>query len=191
MDEAVEEEEIAPPVDPAAVLAEARAEAVRVVQEAYAEGYRRGVEAGQAEFAESVGQAAQALISAGQALVQARETFLGALEPQVASLAHAIAARILRREAQVNPELLQITVRAALGNLIEREQVTLHVNPQDLDVLKAQQVTLLEEFDGIEHLAIVPDPSVESGGCMADTASLHVDATLNAQLDRILNALME
>ena len=190
-DEAAEEQEPIPEIDPAQLIADARAEAERMIRDGYAEGLRRGKEAGRAEFLEAVGQAAQSLTSAGQVLIQAREAFLSALEPQVVSLAHAIAARILRREAQVNPEVVQMTVRAALGNLIDREQVTLRVNPHDLDVLRAEQAVLLDEFDGTKQLVIVPDASVDTGGCIADTASMHVDATLNAQLERILDALMD
>jgi len=171
------------------VLTEARAEAQRMVREAYAEGVQRGMEAGQAEFRKNVGAAAQVLEVAATEVRRARETFLASLETQVVELAHAIAARILHREASSDPEVALRTAREALAHLADRERVTLRVNPRDLDALRAEQVSILEEFDGVGDLRIVGDDSVAPGGCLAETERLLVDARLEAQLKNLLDAM--
>ena len=99
------------------------------VREAYAEGLRRGTEAGQAKFAEAVGKAAEALEHAAVAMREAQAEFLLSLEPQVVALAAAIAERILRREPSIEPERVRTTVHEALVHLEKRERITLRMNP--------------------------------------------------------------
>ncbi len=195
IDEEEEEEEGIILPDPAEILAEARQEAELKIQEAYAEGLRRGTEAGEAQglaaFEESVGQAAQTIGEAVSSLREARESFLETLEPEVLSLAIRIATQVLRREIRSDPELVRSTVRAALEHLADRESMTIRVNSRDLEVLREHNVTLLDGVEGAEHLEVLADESIESGGCVVESESVHVDATVESQLQRIIDALLE
>jgi hypothetical protein len=58
-----------------------------------------------------------------QSFTQERDRFLHAVEREVVELALAVAARILRREAQMDPLLLTGAVRVALGQLSGSTQV--------------------------------------------------------------------
>ena len=178
-------------LDPRQILEDARQEAELKVREAYAEGLRRGTEAGQAKFAEAVGKAAEALEHAAVAMREAQAEFLLSLEPQVVALAAAIAERILRREPSIGPERVRTTVHEALVHLEKRERITLRMNPADLEALKAQNIALLEEFDAIDDLEIIPDDSVAPGGCVAQSELLEVDARMESQFQKIVDALLE
>ncbi len=178
-------------LDPRQILDDARHEAELKVREAYAEGLRRGTEAGQAKFAEAVGTAAEALEHAAAAMREAQAEFLLSLEPQVVALAAAIAERILRREPSIEPERVRTTVHEALVHLEKRERITLRMNPADLEALKEQNIALLEEFDAIDDLEIIPDDSVAPGGCVAQSELLEVDARMESQFQKIVDALLE
>ena len=177
-------------LDPHQILEQARQEAEQKVREAYAEGLRRGTEAGQATFAEAVGKAAEALHTAATAMEEARTEFLRSLEPQVVALATMIAKRILRREPSVEPERVQKTVREALMHLERHERIVLHLNPADLTALKEQNVDLLDGFEAADALEVVADEAVAPGGCVAETDHLEVDARLESQLQKIIDELM-
>jgi flagellar biosynthesis/type III secretory pathway protein FliH len=178
-------------LDPRHVLDEARKEAEAKVREAYAEGLRRGTEAGRAQFEEAVGKAAEALQNAAAAMQAAHEEFLESLEPQVVMLATTIAERILRREPSVDPERLRKTVRETLVHLEKSERISLRLNPADLAALEAQNVRLFDEFDAAERLEIVPDETVAPGGCVAETEILEVDARIETQLQKITDEILE
>ncbi len=176
-------------VDPAVILAEAREEAERKVREAFEEGIRRGMKSGQEKFNASVGEAEQVLNTAADALKAARNEFLEGLEPRLVQLATAIAEHILKREAELSHDLVKSTTRAALEHIIDQERVVLRVNPADLDVIRKHRITLLDEFDGIKQLDVVADESIESGGCVATSEQLHVDAQIETQIQKILEKL--
>jgi len=189
--DAMEAEGYDPAVIRERVLAEARHEAERKVQEAYAEGVRRGMEAGRAQFLQSVGQSAAALEASARAIRTARAEFLDAMGPQMIELAGAIARRILQREVETDPDFARRTVHRAIEHLMDRNNVVVHVNPGDAEALRAQKIALLEEFDGVRQITVMPDPEIGPGGCVVETELVHVDARIDAQLERILDALRE
>jgi flagellar assembly protein FliH len=184
------EEEPEPEIDPAEILAEARREAEQKVQEAYAEGLRRGEAAGKAAFLERVGEASAVFESSAEAIRLAHEQFLESFEPSVVMLARAAAERVLRRELrETNIELIQATVHAAVSAMSDREALVLHLNPADIDALEGNEIDIAATIADAPNVKIVPDESVTSGGCVIDSDTLHVDAQLEEQLDRIFDAL--
>jgi len=65
---------------------------------------------------------------------RARARYFAEVEAEVVKLALAIAARVLQREAAVDPALLAGVVRVALDKLNDRDGATLYVPSKDLDV---------------------------------------------------------
>lgn len=177
------------PETPESIMATARREAEQKVREAYAEGMRRGFEAGKTEFDNSVAQAGAALEAAADAIAQARESFLESLTPQILELSTAIARRILQREAAIDRDLAVRTAQRALAHLADHEHVTVRVHPDDLEGIKSRRVELLEEIEGVSRLTVRPDESVAPGGCVASSNLMEVDAQLETQLETILDAL--
>ena len=111
-----------------------------------------------------------------------RERYMHAVEQEVVSLALAIAARILRRQAQMDPLLLTGTVRVALGQLTRTSEACLRV--------PAAEAAMWEET--IAHLpnlavrpAIVPMAEMSAGECELETSLGSVDLGLRAQLAEI------
>jgi flagellar biosynthesis/type III secretory pathway protein FliH len=173
------------------VMIQVRREAEQKVKEAYAEGLRRGIEAGKLQFAQSVAESAIALKAAAATIGAAREEFLNSIEPQIIEVAGAIARRILQRESEEDPGLIGRTVRRALEHLIDRENVVIHLNPKDAEALRAQKIALLDEFEGVRNIVVQSDPEIGPGGCIVETERVHVDARIDAQLEQIIEALRD
>ncbi len=115
-----------------------------------------------------------------------RDRYLLAVEHEVVRLALAIASRILRREAQMDPLLLMGAVRSALGQLAGATEVRLHVPAADADLWK-------------ESLSLLPNPPVRPvvivqsdlrlGECRLEASLGQADLGLRAQLDEIERVL--
>jgi flagellar assembly protein FliH len=159
---------------------------------------RRSFEAGrekgrqEGRQAEREGQAATLTAEAQQrtrkaaelveTFAQERDRFLQAVEREVVELALAVAARILRREAQMDPLLLTGAVRVALGQLSRSTQVKLRVPPAELD-LWAEAIALLP------NLALKPTvlagEGMRLGDCVIETELGSVDLGIRSQLGEI------
>lgn len=178
-------------VDPSAILAEARAEAEIKVQEAYAEGLRRGETAGEEAFTESIGEAGEVLGQLTTELVEQRAAFHASMESQIFEIVRLVTAKVLQRESQIDSEIVGTLVRGALESIAGQERVVVRVNPIDLENIVSRKEDILGLFERLEQLDIVGDESIESGGCIAESDRLHIDAQLTSQLNILVDGLLE
>lgn len=163
-----------------------------------AEETRRSFEAGRERGRQEGRQAEHEAQAAAQALAgqertrqtveliasfaQERDRYLQAVEHEVVKLALAVAARILRREAQMDPLLLTGAVRVALGQLSGSTQVRLRVPPGELDLWN-------EAIALVPHLPVKPavmaGEGMRLGDCVIETDLGSVDLGIRAQLGEI------
>ncbi|HUX44023.1 MAG TPA: FliH/SctL family protein [Terracidiphilus sp.] len=176
-----------------------REEALRArVEQAAAEASRQSYEAGRKQgidegrFAEREAHSAvqseadrKRTVQAAELLeqfAQERNRYLHAVEHEVVELALAVAARILRREAQMDPLLLTGAVRVALGQLSRTTQVRLRVPTEDLELWT-------ETIAHLPNLSLKPEvvagEQMEAGDCAIETELGTVDLGIRAQLGEI------
>jgi flagellar assembly protein FliH len=114
--------------------------------------------------------------------VRERDRFLHAVEREVVELALAVAARILRREAQMDPLLLTGAVRVALGQLSGSTEVKLRVPAEELGLWTEAMAVL-------PNLALKPSvvagEGMRLGDCAIETELGSVDLGIRAQLGEI------
>jgi flagellar assembly protein FliH len=114
--------------------------------------------------------------------VQERDRYFLAVEREVVQLALAVAARILRREAQMDPLLLTGAVRVALGQLSSTTELRLRVPPAELD-LWTEAMALLPNL--AVKPAVVAGEGMRLGDCHIETELGSVDIGVRAQLSEI------
>ena len=156
----------------------------------FAAGMARGRDEGRAAERQALAAAAKSqeprLVSEASRLIDGfdaqRKQYFENVEREVVRLALAIAARILRREAQMDPLLLSGAVRVALGQLSAATQVRLRVPASDLDLWK----------DTIAHLPnlhvrpeAVAGKAMRLGECVLEADLGSVDLGLGSQLEEI------
>lgn len=117
-----------------------------------------------------------------------RDHFLQSAEQEVARLALAIAARILRREAQVDPLFLIGAVRVALGQLAETTKVQLRVPSAEAELWT-------ETLSHIPNLRVLPgvvaDEHLKPGDCSVETELGSADLGVCAQLGEVERLLFD
>jgi flagellar assembly protein FliH len=143
---------------------------------------------GRAEgLAAAAAQSAPALAALGQAVAsfeQLRSELVEVLERQAAELALLIAEQIVAGALQVEPERIVDIARGLLRRAVERQRVTLVVNPTDLELMSESLERLRSELGGIEHLDVQADRRIDLGGAILRTVSGEIDTTVSAQLQR-------
>ncbi len=117
-----------------------------------------------------------------ESLTQERDRYFRAVEHEVVALALAVAARILRREAQMDPLLLTGAVRVALGQLSASTQVRLRVPAAELD-LWTEAIALLPNL--AVKPAVMAGDEMRLGDCVIETELGSVDLGIRSQLGEI------
>jgi len=160
------------------------------VRKAFEAGREKGRQEGrQAEHEAQAAALTAALTERGRqaaklvdGFAQERDRLFHAVEHEVVDLALAVAARILRREAQMDPLLLTGAVRVALGQLSATTQVTLKVPPAELD-LWTEAMALLPNL--ALKPTVVSSEAMRLGDCQVETALGSVDLGIRSQLGEI------
>lgn len=183
-----------------------RREAARIVQEAHrqADEIRRAAEKAGREAAmeaahrvldEKVRERMQTILPAMQSAVdQLRDlqsNWHRQCETTLVRLATRIAQRLVRREVQSVPEIPLAWIREGLEMAAGAACVSLRLHPQDLEGLGGCVDRLKQEIGRLAPLSVLPDETLERGGCVVQTEFGKIDMQLPTQLARIEEELLD
>lgn len=151
-------------------------------QQGFQEGQAAAREVGGADAREKENLRAELIARLTEDFQLERNRYFDAVEHEVVKLALAIAARILRREAQMDPLLLTGAVRVALGQFSASTEVRLRVPAADLEMWK-------ETMAHLPNLpvrpAVVAGDDMQVGDCRMESELGSVDLGIQAQLGQI------
>ncbi|WCB91372.1 hypothetical protein DSM104299_00043 [Baekduia alba] len=163
----------------------AEAEAAR------AAGHEAGFQAGLLEAQAHMAAGISALQAAAEAVAAERDRVAAGVESAAVELALRIAEQALGAQIAAKPEVVVEVVRGALRRLVERERVTILVNPEDLELVRGASAALVAELGGIESCDVQAERRVARGGAVVRTVEGEVDAALTTKLARAREALEE
>lgn len=169
------------------IIRTAHSEAHSVKDEAYNEGYQDGIRDSMPVIEELVARL-QADISNVQ---EDKAAVLEAIEPDVLKLCIDIVEKVIRHEAKTDSRVVMRMVKSCLRRLRDRDEVTLRVNPDEVETVRAKRDELLKLAEGIKDLSIIDDRRVSHGGCVVESPSGDLDARIETQLDQVYNKLVE
>ena len=163
-------------------------------QQAHAEGFARGHDAGAQEVRDALEAtlrktAEETAVRMAQLLRNTRDHLKKSedqISRQILEIACDLARQVVRRELQSDTNPLKPVIAEALSQLVDDGlPAVVRMNPGDLTLMKgALQETLsspVPEF--------VADASVSPGGCLIESASMAVDATIEKRWARAVGNL--
>lgn len=160
------------------------AEKRRVHEQAREEGHAEGRAAGEQEARAALASAASAFGEALKELDAMREQLAAAIERDAVDLALALAGKILAGALQARPELVVEVVQGALRRVSAQRNITVLVNPADLETVTRAIGELQSQANGLELCDLQPDQRVQVGSVIVRTAEGEVDAGIETQLER-------
>jgi flagellar biosynthesis/type III secretory pathway protein FliH len=166
-------------------VAAAEARAREVLTAAEAERARVLAEAREAGRREGEARAAAALVRAAEA----RDRLLRDAGREVASLALAVARKVLGRELAA-PESVLPLAEAALAAARGRREVVLRVHPTNARAIRAGEGRLAAAL-GRAPVEVREDAALVPGAVVVDTEAGRIDAGIEAQLEVLERAVAE
>ena len=118
-----------------------------------------------------------------------RSSLYSQIEREVVTLAVAVARKIVHREIQVDPDIIQTLVRVALSHVAEKSAVTIHLNPVDYNYLLDRRGEL-SQSEG-RDISLLADKSIERGGCLIQTNCGDIDARIDEEFRTVEHSFFE
>lgn len=100
------------------------------------------------------------------------------LEKEMVQLALEVARKVVGREVQVDIETVAGIVLDAVNRVEHAEQITIRMNPGDMQRLAELKPGLLDDLADAGRTRFEADASITSGGCRVESDSGDIDARL-------------
>lgn len=178
--------------DAQALIAEAQQRAIELIRDAAAHAQEiedvaraSGFESGQADGQAAAGAEVEEMLSTMRGLVDVaraeRHKIIEGAEPEIVRLAMMLAEKIVHQQISLDRTVVVSMARAAIARLVNRETVTVRVNPADIETIREHKDRMMANTD-VEHLRVVEDQRVDRGGVVMETESGTIDAKVNTQI---------
>jgi len=162
------------------------------VSEGKEAGYKEGVELGKTQGQEDVKPLIEEQLTALKLIIDNLTAPLHqvdeAAEKQLVQLAVMLAEALVYQEVKTSPDVLLQSLKQCIDALGEQQQpVRIHLNPDDIELVKnsygEQAIT--------ESLwQLVPEPTLERGGCQVKTPQSSIDMTLKTRVKETLDSFL-
>jgi flagellar assembly protein FliH len=151
-------------------------------KEAYDRGLKEGEVRARAAFEPELLAAKSGIAAAIEKFKTEREAYFNRIEPEVVQLALAIARKILHREAQMEPLLLEGMVHVALEKIDAGTRVRLWAHPADIHFWNEH----FSQPGGLKPAPeLIGDPALKRGECTLETEVGSTQISLDTQLKEI------
>ena len=165
----------------------AHAEVRSLAEKAYAEGYEAGLSIA-VQKADSLLEALQQAIDEETA---EREALVRSIEQQALMLCVDTAEKVIRHEIRTDKQIVTRVLKMCLRRVKDRNEVTVRVNPAEVEGMRAMRDELLSSAENLRELNIVDDRRISAGGCIVESPSGDFDARIETQIDQIRRKLMD
>jgi flagellar assembly protein FliH len=168
------------------------ADAERASAAAQDEARRAGREAGYTSGIDEANAAMVGMIDTMRELIDAtraaRATLLRRAEPELVRLAVGIAERVLHQQIALDHGVVVEMAKAAIARIVDRENITVRVNPVDVERMREHRDELLALGD-VKTMRVIEDQRVDRGGVILETDGGNVDAKISTQLSEVRKIL--
>jgi len=112
---------------------------------------------------------------------QERDKYYAKVEAEIVQLSLAIAAKILHREAQVDPMLVAALVRIAIDNMREGSNVIIRVSPGKGEAWRAH----FAGATSVAHIDVIEDSKLSDPDCVVETELGSANFSIEKQLKEV------
>ncbi len=163
------------------ILTRAQEEALKIKNDAYKEGYQKGIVTAQAQLNQ--------LNNAIKEYCNYKDKVVDAVSESVYDIAIDIAQKILKKQIDTDSSAMVNLIKDILSEINKHEtRITLKVRAEDVDKIKSHFNELFPEglFDA--KISVLPDKSIQQGGVIVETSNGIVDARIETQIEILKNA---
>ena len=169
------------------IISNKQEEVKQAREEGYDDGYRDGKTQAQEDTVE--------LIEQGETILQEarrkRNALVSGLNQDFVSLLEQLAGRVVREYLELDEEVVLRTVRDAVDQVRDQQQVTIVLHPQELEIVQPAVDEFVESHPSLERVTLVEDDRLEQGGCRIRTDYGDIEATVHGQIQHRSRALLD
>jgi flagellar assembly protein FliH len=159
-----------------------------------ARAYERGVLAGRSQneerYAREVKKRLDDLDNIVRELALLKHRLMQEAEEEMVRLSLHVAEKIIHHEIATDREVILHVLKEAMKSVLDRDQITICLNPDDYQHVMEMKSEFLSNFDGLKNVFFQQDEGVKPGGAVIETPHGEVDARIEQQFREVRKALL-
>ena len=155
------------------------------------EGYNQGVADSTARMQAQFEQCMRGLAEACQKIDNLHSERMASSHADLVNLVISLTEKILDRELSTPRNQIALTLETALEQAIASEEFHITLHPEDLAFAEEKAPALISSIRGLEHLVFKADPGIRRGGCLLESVTCTVDATIDGKMESTRELLTE
>lgn len=171
-----------------ALVDDAQQRVAQIEAEAKQQGFDQGAGDGRAAAQAEMDEMLETMRGLVEMARAERHKIIEGAEPEIVRLSVAIAERILNQHVALDSGAVVEMTRSAITRLVNRETVTVRVNPADIETMRQHREKLMAMND-IDNMRIIEDQRVDRGGVVIETDAGTIDAKISTQLREVRRLL--
>ncbi len=152
-------------------------------QQAYEEGFQKGIQDGLEKFKEDSFEALKSLDTLASSTFDIKKNIIDSATLDIVELVSAIADKVCH--IKFDDEILRQITLDAIKELNEKENITIIVNPRLEDNINALVENFKDEIPKLESIKIIEDTSVSPDGVIVETLNSRLDSRISTRIAEI------
>ena len=154
------------------------------------EGRKNGAQQALSEHRTQLANLIKALTESAAELDASRQQLEAEALTEVIDLSVAIATRVTKRQGLIDPQVLTENVNEAMKLVVASSDVRIALHPSQKQYLLDTLPRLQMEWPALAHVELIEDAALAPGGCRIMTRGGAIDASLDEQLNRVIDELL-
>ena len=170
--------------------AQARELKEQAIKDGTEKGFNEGFEKGREEAKTEFSPVLETLQKSIEELSGFRKMMYTKMEREMMEMTLALVKKIIHFELSTRPDSVQEMIRLAVSNVLDKESMTIKINPEDKTHAESFRPELQQMYGEIKNITFEVHPGIQRGGCVVESNFGTIDARiekLDEQIDHILN----
>lgn len=159
-----------------------------VKNQAYDEGFTKGQEDGLEKFKSDSIEALKALDTLSSSSFNIKKNIIDSATLDIVELVSAIADKVCH--IKFDEEVLHKITLDAIKQLNDKENITIIVNPELVNIIHELSEKFKEEIPKLQTIKILEDSSVSTDGVIVETLNTRLDSRISAQISEIAQNML-
>ena len=159
-----------------------------VKNQAYDEGFTKGQEDGLEKFKSDSIEALKALDTLSSSSFNIKKNIIDSATLDIVELVSAIADKVCH--IKFDEEVLHKITLDAIKQLNDKENITIIVNPELVNIIHELSEKFKEEIPKLQTIKILEDSSVSTDGVIVETLNTRLDSRISAQISEIARNML-
>lgn len=163
----------------------------KVREDARLEGAEAGYEEGRENARNEIYATVKNIETIAESSFKIKKEIILSAEREILELSIAVAERILKKQLEIKPEMINEIIKFAINELKDKDEIKIIINPALREQLYNFSEEVKSSLKGMKVVKIIEDKTIHADGAIIESPESRIDVRLETQIAKITEEIMK